>query len=103
MIDAADLSDEALEALEADNARRWEALAEHVELEALEHPVLYAGGPDAYAVARQLRDLEGRLEAAERVCELADLFDFRTAKSNQPTVDALYRALDAWRRVRGES
>lgn len=121
MIDAGDLSPEELEALEADNWRRREALAERVELEALEHPA--SGPPPAmppsdetkerrrlaalaegyHAPAIRRRRLEERLEAAERVCELADQFELRVAEEYQPDVDALYDALDVWRELRERS
>jgi len=39
VIDALELTPEALGALELDERRRWDALAQLLELEALEHPV----------------------------------------------------------------
>jgi hypothetical protein len=104
-IDAGALSAEELEALETENARRREALAQRIELEAAEHRVSRAPAPK-WARGREtvrLQTLEVRLAAAEKVCELAELFDLRASESLQPTVDAFYEAIDAWRLLKGET
>jgi len=61
-----------LGALELDERRRWDALA-------------------------QLRALEARLALAERACELADVFDRHAAWADPRYVAALNAALDEWR------
>jgi len=103
--DALELTPEALGALELDERRRWDALAQLLELEALEHPVSrYDPAADGArrAAARSAGELEARLAVAERVCELVDVLELRVSRTNQPHVDAIYRALEEWRRLRGE-
>jgi hypothetical protein len=104
VIDPADLTDEALEALEVGTRRRCAALADRIELEAREHPVSRAPAR-AFELAgdvARLRALEARLALAERVCELAEYFDLRATGPDQRYVDALCNALAAWRAAKEE-